>query len=192
MKPIITFLIILLLPLGTIAQYEYDASEAHPFGQPNPEAPEQIKDWAPLIGECQCDSFTRNQDQTWPEESVDMIWRFKYIMNGTAVQDETFKADGGYSGSIRQFIADSTKWYVHYYSNKFPSTILPAWEGGKQGDSILLYRDQKAPNGMEGFYRITFKDMTEKGFNWIGEWVSTDESIVYPTWKIYCTRKEND
>lgn len=180
----------LLFSVSLLAQsaYEYEANKDYPFGRPNPEAPQEIKDWQPLIGTCECSSVARNPDQTWADP-VEMEWTFKYIMNGWGVQDETLKADGGHSGSIRQFIADSSKWYVHYYSNKGPSPALPAWEGGKRGDSIVLYRPQKAPNGMEGYYRITFSDMDQDGFNWLGEWVDTSEKIRFPTWKIKCRRK---
>ena len=183
------FYILFFISFSAFAQYEYEPSEEFPFGQPNPEAPEQIKDFAPMIGECNCKSTTRNQDGTWADKAVDMIWRFKYIMNGMAIQDETLKADGGNSGSIRQFNADSSKWYVHYYSTGGIPKTLPAWEGTKTDDKIVLYRDQKAPNGLEGFYRLTFYNMSETGYKWIGEWVNKDETIVYPTWKIVCTRE---
>lgn len=176
-----------IFPYLIFSQYSYEPSPEHPFGLPNPKAPSELMDFAPLIGECNCKSQTRNQDQTWAEP-IDMLWRFKYIMNGMAVQDETLKADEGYSGSIRQFIPDSTRWYVHYYSSRAPSTILPTWEGKKnEAGKIVLYREQKAPNGMEGYYRLSFYDIDDKGFKWIGEWVSLDETIVYPTWKIDCS-----
>jgi ketosteroid isomerase-like protein len=110
-------------------------------------------------------------------------------MNGMAIQDETLKHDGSYAGSIRQFIPDSTRWYVHYYSSGSPSTSLPSWEGKKNQDGdIILYREQKAPNGMEGSYKITFTDISEDGFNWIGAWESKDQSVVWPSWKIECTK----
>lgn len=181
----------LLITFSITAQYSYEASEEHPFGLPNTDAPQEILDFAPMIGECKCSSVSRKPDGNWAE-AVDMMWRFKYIMNGMAVQDETFKTDGTYAGSIRQFIPDSTKWYVHYYNSGSPSTILPAWEGNKEenGD-IVLYRDQTAPNGMEGDYRITFTDISDNGFKWLGEWVSKDRTIVYPTWKISCTKSNN-
>ncbi|RNC89342.1 MAG: nuclear transport factor 2 family protein [Allomuricauda sp.] len=182
-------LVLCFLPLFLSAQYDYEPSTEHPFGLPNPEAPSEIMDFAPMIGECDCKSQNRNPDQSWAEP-VDMVWRFKYIMNGMGVQDETLKADGGHSGSIRQFVSDSTKWYVHYYSNWAPTTTLSTWEGTKnENGNIVLYREQKAPNGMEGFYRLTFSNMSEKGFDWAGEWVNPDESIVYPTWKIQCAKR---
>lgn len=169
----------------------FEPSKKNPYGQPNPEAPSQIKDFTPMIGKCECTSTVRNAGQEWSEPQK-MIWTFKYIMNGMAVQDETWKADGVHSGSIRQYNADSAKWYVHYYSTSGAVPVLPAWEGEYEREEgrIRLYRDQPAPNGMEGFYRLTFYDFTNSGYKWIGEWVDKDEKIAYPTWKIECRKVE--
>ncbi|MEM9936467.1 MAG: hypothetical protein AAF824_22765 [Bacteroidota bacterium] len=190
-----TFILILMCSPSFLysqaeSSYPYEPSVEHPFGLPNPEAPEQIKDFAPIIGECTCESVARGADQSW-QPPVSMIWRFKYIMNGQAVQDESLKEDGTYSGSIRQYNADSAKWYVHYYAtNGVPST-LPAWEGGKKEDgNIVLYRDSPSPTGAPGDYRITFFNISQEGFDWIGEWVDKAESIQYPLWKISCKKKE--
>jgi len=189
MKKIILISTLLLSSIAINAQYSYEPSKEFPFGRPNPEAPEQIRDFEPMIGLCNCKSVARNQDGTWGEP-IDMLWKFKYITNGMAVQDETLKADGTHSGSIRQYNADSSKWYVHYYSTRGIPKTLPAWEGNKIDDKIVLYKDQKAPNGMEGYYRLTFYDISKTGYKWIGEWVNKDESIVFPTWKIECVKKE--
>nr|WP_299070517.1 nuclear transport factor 2 family protein [uncultured Allomuricauda sp.] len=181
------FLLVLVFPFALCAQYDFEPSVEHPFGLPNPNAPKELLDFAPLIGECNCKSQTKKADQTW-DEPVDMIWRFKYIMNGMAIQDETLKEDQTFSGSIRQFIPDSTKWYVHYYSTRSPSPTLPVWEGNKTKEGkIVLYREQKAPNGTDGFYRLSFYEIDEKGFKWVGEWVDKTETIVFPTWKIDCS-----
>ena len=189
MKSIVFTLVLVVVPFLSTAQYDYEPSAEHPFGLPNPEAPQEILDFAPLIGECDCNSVIRKKDQSWADPQ-NIIWRFKYIMNGMAVQDETLKPDGKHAGSIRQFIADSTRWYVHFYSSSAPSTVLPAWEGNKNEEGkIILYREQKAPNGMDGFYKITFSEMTEEGFKWLGEWVNTNESISFPTWKIECKKR---
>lgn len=188
------FLILLIfLPFGVTAQIpnDYSVNNTQPFGKLHPEAPAETADYAPLIGMCNCTSTARKADQTWAEPQQ-MTWTFKYIMNGMGVQDETLKEDGSHSGSIRQFSEDSSKWFVHYYANKTPTPVLSAWEGGKRGDSIVLYREQKAPNGTDGFYRITFNKISEEGFNWLGEWVNTVETFSYPTWKIVCTKIEDD
>ncbi|MBT8274453.1 MAG: hypothetical protein KJO77_11650 [Bacteroidia bacterium] len=172
------------------SQNNYEPSTTHPFGLPNPEGPEQIRDYHELIGMSDCSSLRRKPDGSWnPVEKL--TWEFKYIMNGMGVQDQTMIENGGNAGSIRQFIADSNRWYVHYYSSKLPSSALPAWEGNKKEDKIILYRDQKAPNGMEGSYKITFYDIKDESFKWKGEWVDKTEKIVYPTWKIECVKRKN-
>lgn len=169
--------------------YIYEPTATHPFGKANPDAPKEIKDFELLIGECHCRSVARLAGQDWGD-TLSMVWRFKYIMNGWAVQDETLKEDGTYAGSIRQYNSDSAKWYVHYYSSNASPNTLPSWEGGKiEEDKIRLYRESPAPNGMPGFYRITFYDMMEEGFNWVGEWVDTSESIQFPVWRIYCKKQ---
>lgn len=190
MKPKILFFTLLCFTSCIYAQYEYEPSKINPFGQANPNAPEQILDFEPMIGECDCLSESRNPDGTWGNKTK-MKWRFKYIMNGMAIQDETLKEDGKHSGSIRQYNKDSLKWYVHYYASNSVMKTLPSWEGIKHNNKIVLYRDQKAPNGLEGYFRLTFYDISKKGYKWIGEWVDKDEKKVYPTWKIECKKTKN-
>lgn len=186
---------LLILPLLILncyllmAQYDYEPSTSNPFGLPNPKAPSEIRDFQPMIGICDCSSSRISKGGNWPEP-VRMTWEFKYIMNGMAVQDQTLKEDGSHAGSIRQYNADRNVWYVHNYSSANPSATLGTWQGGKKKNNIVLYKNQKAPNGMEGNYRITFRNISNNGFNWIGEWVNLDESIVFPTWKIECIKRK--
>mgnify|MGYP000622125251 CR=1 FL=1 len=188
MQKLIVIGFILIGPI-VFSQYKYEASDEFPYGLPNPEAPEQLKDFEPMIGSCNCKSTTRKQDGTWnsPES---MTWTWKYILNGNAVQDETLKSDGAHSGSIRQFDKDSTQWYVHWYASKTPVTQFPVWKGNKEGDKIILYKEQKAPDGTDGFFRLTFYDMNTTGYRWKGEWVDKAEKVVYPTWKIDCIKQD--
>lgn len=167
-----------------------EPGEALPFGEVHRDYTEQLSDFAPMIGICDCRSVNRGPDGNW-QDTVAMIWKFKYIMNGTAIQDETWKADGRSSGSIRQFIADSAQWAVTYFSAAAPAASPGVWMGGKQGDDVVLYMDQKAPNGMEGRSRLTFYNIGEYGYDWIGEWTSLDESFVYPFWSISCTKRDD-
>lgn len=185
-------LVIILLLNILIAQnkniHKYKASEEFPYGRINPEAPKQLADFAPMIGECDCVSQNRNPDGTW-QDTVKMVWTFEYIMNGLAVQDKTYKGNKTYSGSIRMFNADSSKWYVHYYSSTFAAPKLSVWAGNKIDDKIILSMPQKAPTGIDGFSRLTFYDISEKGFRWIGEWHDPLEKVIYPFWKIDCKKR---
>ena len=181
----------ILLSYCAIAQYDYAASSKNPFGKLNPNAPPETADFANLIGTCDCNSVSRIDQNSWAD-TVKMLWTFKYIMNGKGVQDLTLKEDGTHGGSIRQYNADSSRWYVYYYTSSVITPTLSTWEGGKKQDDIVLYKDQPAPNGMEGFYRLTFSNISNDGFNWAGEWVDKTEAIVYPTWRIFCTKIKDD
>ncbi len=191
MKTPASFLLVCLLATAiATAQSEYEPTEIDPYGTKNPKAPEQLDDFKPMIGMCDCDSERRNPDGTWAK-AIKMTWKYSYIMNGMAIQDETLKADGKHSGSIRQFSKDSLKWYVHYYASATPTATLSSWEGNKTADgNIVLYKPQKAPNGTDGFSRLTFYDITDKGYKWIGEWVDKTETVVFPFWKIACVKQE--
>ncbi|NNE27794.1 MAG: hypothetical protein HKN09_13190 [Saprospiraceae bacterium] len=191
MKNLLLPALLLSLSVCLQAQYEYNPSDEHPFGQPHPEAPDEIMDYHPMIGICDCNSTSRNPDGTWAD-TITMIWEWRYIMNGWGVQDLTLKEDGVNSGSIRQFNADSSQWYVHYFSSNSPTPRLSSWAGGMVGDDIILYKDQTAPNGMEGKYKITFHNISDEGFHWKGEWVNPTETIIYPTWYIECVKQKRD
>ena len=191
MKKLSLLFLLLFSSTTIVAQFEYEVSSELPFGSINPDAPAELADFDPLIGLSECSSELRNPDGSWNEPNT-MFWRWKYIMNGMGVQDETLQEGRFSAGSIRQFNADSAAWYVHYYSSNSPISTLPSWKGGKteEGD-IILYNKQTAPNGMDGFYKINFLNITEESFYWQGEWVNEDESIIYPTWKIDCKKIES-
>ena len=167
---------------------EYEPSASNPYGRLNPNAPPEVADFAALIGLCDCKSLNRNPDGTW-QDTVAMEWQFKYILNGTAVQDEVWR-EGNYASSIRQYHADSAQWIVTYYSYPYVTYNVGVWRGGKEGEDIVLTQPQKAPNGMDGISRLTFHAISENGFKWKGEWVKDDGSITYPFWTIDCKKRE--
>ena len=145
MKKLALLIIILFSSTFMYGQFDYEPSKKFPFGKANPKAPQQIKDYEALLGECNCKSIARKPDQTWADP-VNMIWRWKYIMNGMGVQDETLKEDGTHSGSIRQYNKDSLHWNVHYYTSRRASNVLSVWNGNKNKEgNIVLYREQKSP-----------------------------------------------
>lgn len=182
------FLLLFTTSIFTVsAQFKYDESKKHPFGKYNPKAPKQVQDYKELIGLSKCKSTSRNPDQTWAKP-VKMTWEWKYIMNGMAVQDLTLKEDEKHSGSIRQYDVKAQEWNVHYYSTGATVSPLQTWKGKRKDGKIVLYKKQNAPNGAKGFSRLTFYDISQKGYKWIGEWVDEKETISFPFWKIDCTK----
>lgn len=189
---IIRKIIILFMALNglVIAQYNpYGPSDTYPYGRINPDAPKQLADFEEMIGSCDCLSQNRNPDGSW-QDTLKMVWVFEYIMNGLAVQDKTYLENNRYAGSIRMFNSDSSNWYVHFYASTSAASKLNTWSGNRENDKIVLSRPQKTPSGMEGFSRLTFYDISDDGFKWIGEWHNPDTTIVYPFWKIECVKRK--
>ena len=190
-----TFIIILFsilctasIPGQSTPNAQYNSNEQNPFGLLNPDAPEQLSDFVPMIGICDCQSIRRNPDGSWQDTSQ-MIWSFKYILNGTAIQDEVW--DGNrYATSIRQFHPDSLEWIVSYRSYPTISYNVSVWRGKKENDQIVLDLNQKAPNGMDGLSRLIFYNISDTGFDWKGAWVNEEKAIVYPFWYIFCKKRE--
>lgn len=181
-------IIVILISFSTFSQYNFEVSKENPFGKYNPIAPKALKDYEDLIGLCNCTSESRKPDGSWAEP-INMIWRWKYIMNGMALQDETLKEDGLHSGSIRQYDTIIKQWNVHYYASASIPQTLSTWNGNKTEEGkIVLYKKQNAPNGTEGYFRLTFYDISKNGYKWIGEWTDLKENIVFPTWKINCLK----
>lgn len=179
----------------TNAQYmqyvtQHVITQERPYGSYNPIAPIELKDYEPLIGSSQCLSMRRKPDGAW-QDTIEMVWEFRYVFDGTAIQDITWKEDGGHSSSIRQYDPENSEWVVTYFSSQSANHNPPTWTGNRKGDRIILTMPQKSPNGQPGTSRLTFYDIRRNSFNWIGEWVSKDGSVVYPFWKISC-RKKNE
>ena len=79
---------------------------------------------------------------------------------------------------------------VTYFSYPAVATTPGVWLGNKTDNEIVLKKEQKAPNGTEGFSRLTFYDMDENGFKWKGEWSNTSGSFIYSFWMISCTKRK--
>lgn len=189
MKIIILSIFLIFVFQLSAQTIDYTVSQKNLYGKPNPDAPEQLQDFASMIGKCDCKSVRRNSDGSW-QDTLQMVWKFKYILNGTAIQDESWNENGFYATSIRQFNVDSLNWVVSFYSSKNVSNSVNVWKGKKEGDQIVLKMPQKSPNGLEGVSRLTFYNISDNGFKWKGEWTNVDESIVYAFWTIDCVKKK--
>lgn len=188
----VIFTVLYILPVcAQIAPESFtnEPGESNVFGTLNPQAPPQVGDFSSMVGICDCRSLSRNADGSW-QDTVNMVWQFKYIMNGTAIQDEVWR-QGNYATSIRQYHPDSARWVVTYYSYPTISYTPGVWHGEAVREGLVFRQPQVAPNGMEGFSTLTFFNISETGFNWKGEWIKDDRSFTYPFWLIWCHKRPN-
>lgn len=183
---------LLLIPLASNAQraaaLDYEPSPAHPFGRPHPDAPKELGQFAFMIGQNDCtEERLNNTTQEWV--AGERTWDAHYFMNGHGIRDSG-RSGSTTNGNIRLFDTLTKTWNVTFFSS--PVYGSSTWQGKKVGDEIILKIPQKAPGtDFDGFSTLTFSNISETGFDWRGEWISVDESVVFPYWRISCVKRQS-
>ncbi|WP_460217964.1 hypothetical protein [Psychroserpens sp. MEBiC05023] len=168
---------------------EYEANEQNPYGRPNSNAPEELQDFEKLIGICNCKSVQYNGDVAG--DTLNLKWRWKYILNGNAIQDDGWLDNGKIITpftSIRILNPHTKQWQVPFFV-PFMTSEPQIWKGGKLGDEIVLRKSEPKSNGHEIESVLTFSNITEKGFNWIGKFVNLSSKKETVFWKIWCVKQ---
>jgi hypothetical protein len=162
---------------------DYEPGPAYPFGRLNPDAPPETAQFAFLLGAFDCkERMFNQQDGTWKEATK--IWNGRAFLNGYAIRDDTWRSDGVYTSNIRKYDADAGHWIVTYLSsnNATPSV----WEGGKEGDTMVVRRDGEGPQGPYTA-RLMFHDVSADGFEWKMDILAGGQ--VLPWWTSSCKRR---
>lgn len=168
-------------PPATVGVYE--PGPAYPFGRLNPDASPETAQFAFLLGAFDCEERMFNQqDGTWREATK--IWNGRSFLNGYAIRDDTWRSDGVYTSNIRQYDADAGHWVVTYLSSN--SAAPSVWEGGKEGDTMVVSRDGESPQGPYTA-RLMFHDVSADGFEWKMDLLAGSQ--VLPWWTSSCKRR---
>ena len=166
-----------------------EVSNDNPYGKLNSGSIAPPADFDKLIGDCDCKSVRALPNGKW-SDSVSLKWKWKYIMNGNAVQDEGWYGDEknpSYFTSVRVFNNTKKEWYVSYFT---PNMLLTPdiWTGKKEGDQIILKGEIKTPNG-KLLSMLIFSEISPNGFNWEGKILSDKNDTVGKSfWKISCKK----
>lgn len=167
----------------------YEANAQNPYGKPNDNALEEIKDFDKLIGICHCKSVQYRGDV--PGDTLDLKWRWKYILNGNAVQDDGWFGNENKQSSftsIRILNPETKQWQVPFFV-PYMSTEPQIWVGGKKGDTIELIKTEGTQNDQSMESVLTFSEITEQGFNWTGKMVNLETEAETIFWKIWCIKQ---
>ena len=151
---------------------------------------EVIKEYADLIGICDCKSLSRTNTGQWGD-TTNLIWKWEYIMNGKAIQDtgEYYYANKQQSfTSIRVYDSQNNHWYVSYFTPNLTSPPL-TWTGGKEEDQIVLKREDDSQGG-KTVSTLTFSNISKQGFSWEGTLTQLASGTNYTFWKIWCEKRK--
>lgn len=167
------------------AALDYEPGAEHPYGLPNPDAPPELAQFAFMIGQNNCtEERLNNSTGEWVPGT--RTWDANYFMNGHAIQDGG-RSGATTNGNIRIYDAVVAQWQVTFFS--MPTYSSGTWTGGMEEQKMVLRQAQKAPGtDFDGHSTLTFFNISENSFDWLGAWVSVDGSVTFPFWRVSCNK----
>jgi hypothetical protein len=155
------------------ATEETPAPEADAFdpGRRNPAAPPETEQFGRLAGIWDVEMAIRRDDGSWPEADglLHAEWRFRYILDGWAVQDEWIApaphvpVEAGprqLGTNIRIYDPEAGHWEIAWISNT-QQTLSTLEAVVEEGDIVMTGTHA---SGLP--QRVTFYDVTDDSFEW--------------------------
>lgn len=167
-------------PVEAMTPRVHEPNPSRTFGQPNPNAPKELTQFAFLIGEYTCvDELTDTDGNT---TRLDARWSGKYILNGYGIQDSYWNESFS-TTNIRVYSEPESKWQVSYFRE--PKGQSGTWVGAAEDSDVVLRRSFEW-NDQTVESRLTFTNITLTGFDWTSEYIS--DEIQYANWTSSCQR----
>jgi hypothetical protein len=164
------------------------AQEGFNPGKLNPEAPKETKQFGQLVGRWDAEQNIRNKDGTWSEKATKAEWRWYYILDGHAIQDDWFSSDSTnhlqwVGTNIRIYNPEEKQWHMAWIdkTNRRLAIFTAIYENGK----IIM----EGTNAKGRQIKNIFSDITERSFNWTQQWTFDEGKSWVEVAKIHCTKK---
>lgn len=146
------------------------------YGQPNPDAPDELSQFAFLIGSWKCDVRVKRSDGSDARHRA--VWTARYILDGRVIADEYRETlpDGKlirYGSTYRSYDAEQGTWVMKWHdalTSQWLDLGTPELGGVEVDASSISFKHHVPPDGI---FRCTFSDICDHRFTWTGE-LSTD------------------
>ena len=163
----------------------YEPNVAYPFGRPNPNAPQELSQFAFMIGANLCMDETFNADGT--SEKFSTRWNAHYFLNGYGIQDQYWTPGEFVTSNIRIFDSKLETWKITYFTK--PGYGSGVWEGTQQDGKLVMRQFSTAEDGTQSESRLTFYGISENGFEWKAEIVRNDYVTI--GWTSSCRKVQS-
>jgi hypothetical protein len=163
----------------------------HP-GRLNPAAPPETEQLGRLVGIWDAEQIKRNRDGSWSDEKSHAEWRWYYILDGHAVQDDWLGVEiTEDSRKVLNFIGTNIRIY-----NPEEEQWHMAWidkTNRRLAGFTAIYNENRVimtgTNAQGRLVRTTFYHITPDSFNWKQEWTFDDGKSWLEVAKIHCIRR---
>lgn len=189
----LAWILLALTPLALVALGDTQPPRQD-FGQPHPEAPDELSQFAFLIGHWQCDMTYTQAD--WKTVSQGRAtWTAYYIQDGMAIMDD-FRGgfyDGFLATTIRAYNRQTQQWNGYWLDSRSGSWSRPL-EGHPTDDGMLLRTSTQArsPEGevIDVDLQYQFYEVRGDTFRWRQN-ASLDQGKTWrrDTMQLHCQRQ---
>ncbi len=137
---------------------------------PNPNAPEEVKQYGQLAGHWQCKSFNLQPDGNWAESPGLATWSWYYVLEGYAVQDvwlpdRNANAAAPMGTNLRTFDPGTGLWEMVWTTQQVPR--LEKYRASYRNGEIHMYAERPASASFpKHLMHITFHNIGETHFDW--------------------------
>ena len=197
MKRTLIFYIYILLPIflltACVQRSQNDPEKAVASGKWNPEAPPETEYLGQLIGVWDATQSVRNRDGTWAENKSKAEWKWYYILNGHAIQDDwispplndtSSNSPRSFGTNIRIYNSKEKQWEMAWIDSQRRklATFKAVYEDGK----IIM----NGRNAGGQTVRNTFYNIANDSFDWKQEWTMDKGKTWFDVSRIHCERRE--
>jgi hypothetical protein len=141
------------------------------YGNPNPEAPPELSQFAFIIGKWNCDVRVKAEDGTW--QAYQATWVGRYILDGFVIADEYRMANQAreivvQGMNFRSYSAEKKTWVMRWLdaTRSFWVELGPEELGGVRVNATAItfhLIDRFAPDAIS---RVTFSNISANHFTW--------------------------
>lgn len=146
----------------------------HEYGRPNAKAPQELSQFAFLIGKWRGEARLKREDGAWG--TLNASWEGRYILDGYAIADEyrmtTQESHLLVLGvNLRSYDAKKKAWNMKWL-NALSGTwtdLGPEELGGVVADGNAISYCMKEPVAQHAFTRATYVKISSDRFSWRGD-----------------------
>lgn len=161
-------------------------------GRLNPAAPPETALLGQLAGVWEAEQRVRKQDGSWSDETTKAEWRWYYILDGHAIQDDWISLPKNEDAdakplpvgtNIRIYNPEEKQWYMAWIDKN--NRRLATFTAIEQNGNIIM----TGQNAKGQQVRNTFSNITENQFDWAQEWTMDGGTSWFAVSKIHCERR---
>ena len=173
---------IMILSLSILGQERFDPRRL------NPDAPKETEQFGQLAGIWNAEQNVRNKDGTWSDETTRGEWRWYYILDGHAIQDDWFGADTTsrfqwVGTNIRIYNPEERQWNMAWIDKN--NRRLATFTATQVNERIIM----EGTNAKGRQIKNIFSNINEKSFDWSQQWTFDGGGTWLEVARIHCRRK---